>query len=88
MSSWPFHAPSLIHAAPIKLSRDINLPLVCTYVSEYNFKWDWRAIPGYFFQFVTPMTENTSYFKDKLFRHFEIMMNYSRHLDVYEEIQA
>lgn len=31
-------ASSLIHVAPIKLSRDINLPLVCTYAGEYNFQ--------------------------------------------------
>lgn len=73
MSSWPFHASSLIHAAPIKLSRDINLPLVCTYVGEYNFKWDWRATPSYFFQFVTSMTESVSCFRDKLFHYFEIL---------------
>lgn len=49
----------LIHAAPIKLSRDINLPLVCIYViANVAFKSDWRAIPRYFFQFVTPMTAN------------------------------
>jgi len=29
---------SLIHAVPIKLSRDINLPLVCTHAGEYNFQ--------------------------------------------------
>jgi hypothetical protein len=32
------HTSSLIHAVPIKLSRDINLPLVCTHAAAYNFQ--------------------------------------------------
>jgi len=49
MSSWPFRASSLIHAVPIKLSLDINLPLVCTYVGEYNFQMELTSNPELFF---------------------------------------